>query len=56
MIAYSRATNMGTAPFWTFAIVYQILVLDIITTGSLFWSQRNLNVHREKRKELYSKY
>ncbi|CAK57965.1 unnamed protein product (macronuclear) [Paramecium tetraurelia] len=56
MIAYSHSTNMGTAPFWTFAIVYQILVLDLITTGSLFWSQRNLNLHREKRKELYSKY
>ncbi|CAK83804.1 unnamed protein product (macronuclear) [Paramecium tetraurelia] len=56
MITYSHSTNMGTAPFWTFAIVYQIFVLDLITTGSLFWSQRNLSVHREKRQELYKKY
>lgn len=56
MIAYSHATNFGTAPFWTFALTYQVFALDLVVTGCLLFAMKNLKKHREKHVEQYAKY
>lgn len=56
LVAFSHATNFGTAPFWCFAITYQIFFLDLILVFSLAYALNNLNKHRAKRPDLYAQY
>lgn len=46
LIAFSHAVNFGAAPFWSFALTYQLFFLDLILVLSLSYAMRNLKNHR----------